>query len=244
MRVLEDDRSGERSASPTPLATAVPGLSLWLCPLHADPANLERMEAVLSGAEHDRAARFGTPALRARYVVGRATLRSLLAAAVGTIPAAVPLRRGPRGRPELDLPGHSLDFNVSHTLDVALVGFFCAAQPSARIGVDIEHLDRELGADRLARRYLTARERAEFERLDADARRRRFIHLWTCKEAMSKATGAGLLAPMGELDVELAEGPRLAHGPAPYSPPDWQLVAVPVAGGYVATAAIWTPPAA
>jgi 4'-phosphopantetheinyl transferase len=202
------------------------------------------MEAVLSGAEHDRAARFGTPALRARYVVGRGTLRSLLAAAVGTLPAEVPLRRGPRGRPELDLPGHSLDFNVSHTLDVALVGILRAGQPSARIGVDIEHLDRELGADRLARRYLTARERAGFEQFDADARRRRFIRLWTCKEAMSKATGDGLLAPMGALDIELADAPRLAHGPAPYSPPDWQLLDVPVTGGYVATVAIWTPPAA
>ena len=46
----------------------------------------------------ERIVRDSQPALRARYVVGRGTLRSLLAAAVGTLPAEVPLRRGPRGR--------------------------------------------------------------------------------------------------------------------------------------------------
>jgi hypothetical protein len=49
---------------------------------------------------------------------------------------------------------------------------------------------------------------------------------------------------MSALDIELADAPRLARGPAPYSPPDWQLLDVPVTGGYVATVAIWTPPAA
>lgn len=233
----------ERPMPPRVVATAAPGLSLWLCPLRVKPAELERMAAVLSVAERERAARFGTVALRSRYVVGRATLRTLLAAAIAMPAAEVPLRQGSRGRPELDLPEPPLDFNVSHTGDVALIGFL-ATRRGARVGIDIEHCDRQLDADRLARRYLTAQEHASFERLEADARRRRFIELWTCKEAMSKATGAGLSAPMRELCIELGNGPRLAAGPPPYSPPDWQLWPVHGIGGYVATAALWTRPAA
>ena len=235
---FDDCRNRDGPLQPRAVATPAAGLALWLCPLVAAATQLERMAATLSDVERQRAARFGTTELRSRYVVGRATLRSLLAAAIGRNAADVPLRRGSRGRPELDLPEPPLDFNVSHTRDVALIGFLRAGG-RARVGVDIEHLDRQLGADRLARRYLTERERERFERLDADARRQRFIELWTCKEAISKATGAGLSAPMGRIGIELDAGPRLASGPPPYSPPDWQLWPVCGIGGYVATAAIW-----
>jgi 4'-phosphopantetheinyl transferase len=235
---IDDCRNRDGALQPRAVATTATGLSLWLCPLVATATQLERLAAMLSDAERHRAARFGTAELRSRYVVGRATLRSLLAAAIGRQPAEVPLRRGSRGRPELDLPEPPLDFNVSHTRDVALIGFLRAGG-RARVGVDIERLDRQINADRLARRYLTEQERERFERLDADARRQRFIELWTCKEAISKATGAGLSAPMGRIGIELDDGPRLAAGPPPYSPPDWELWPVRDIGGYVATAAIW-----
>lgn len=240
---FNNGRNRERTMRPRVVASGVPGLSLWLCPLRVAPAQLERMVPMLSDAERERAARFGTAALRSRYVAGRATLRILLAAAIGTPAAEVPLRQGPRGRPEFDLPQPPVDFNVSHTRDVALIGFL-ASQRQACIGIDIERHDRQLDADRLARRHLTAQEHASFARLATDARRRRFIELWTCKEAMSKATGAGLSAPMGEIGIEIEGGPRLAAGPPPYSPPDWELWPVRGIGGYVATVALWTRPAA
>lgn len=242
MRLDQNERVGNSPGPglPTPMATAIPGLALWLCPLDAPASALEVLAATLSPAERARSGRLGSEALRARYVVGRATLRALLATALGMLPAAVPLRRGHRGRPELDLPGRLLDFNVSHTRDVALIAVLRDAPATTRVGVDVEHLDRELGADRLARRYLTARERSSFAALAADARRRRFLQLWTCKEAMSKATGDGLRAPMNLLDVDLVDGPRLVAGPLPYSPADWQLSTVATVDGYVATVALWT----
>ena len=238
----ENCRNRGGAMQPRAVATGAPGLSLWLCPLFATATQLERMASTLSDAECARAARFGTTELRSRYIVGRATLRSLLAAAIGRSAADVPLRRGSRGRPELDLPEPPLDFNVSHTRDVALIGFLRAGG-RARVGVDIEHRDRQLGVDRLARRYLTVQERERFGRLDAEGRRQHFIELWTCKEAISKATGAGLSAPMGKIGIELDNGPRVAAGPPPYSPPDWELWPVRDIGGHIATAAIWTRPA-
>ncbi len=242
MRLEQNGRAGNAGPQrlPTPLATTIRGLELWLCPLAAPVDALTAFAATLSAAERSRAERFGTEALQVRYVVGRATLRMLLASALGLTPAAVPLRHGPRGRPEVALPRHVLDFNVSHTRDVALIAILHDATASTRIGVDIEHLDRELGADRLARRYLTPRERADFAALPPDARRRRFLRLWTCKEALSKATGDGLRAPMGQLDVAVGDGLRLVGGPPPYSPPDWRLEAVALSADYVATAALWS----
>ena len=95
------------------------------------------------------------------------------------------------GGPELDAP-HGLDFNVSHTRGVALIAHL--DRDGARVGVDLEAVDRTLAHDGLARKFLTARERDAIAHLDDDARRRAFLRLWTCKEAMSKATGEGAVA--------------------------------------------------
>jgi 4'-phosphopantetheinyl transferase len=213
-------------------------LVIWLCPLGLPATKVAAYVALLSKSERERAARFGTSALRHRYVAGRGTLRVILGQELGVAPDCVPIGRGPGGRPAL-LAGRRLDFNVTHTRDVALIALLRDSPAAARIGVDIEHENRDVSTDRLARRYLTAREREGLAGLDAEARRKRFIRLWTAKEAMSKATGDGLRAPMGRLDVDLAGMPRLVAGPPPYSPTAWRLIDVPLAGGFVATAARW-----
>lgn len=181
------------------------------------------------------------PALARRYTLGRAALRCVLASTLGCAPGAVPIERGERGRPQLGgLAG--LDFNVSNTRDVALIGV--CTRPGTRIGVDVEHGDRRLAHAGLARKFCTPREHAAFDGLDDDAARRRFLRLWTCKEAMSKATGEALGAPLRHLDVVLAPAPRLRDGPPPYDPGDWSLFAAGVPDGYVATVALWRVPEA
>ena len=211
------------------------------------------METWLSKTEVARADRFGTPALRERYVVGRATLRILLAGVLASTPRDVVIVPGERGRPQLGGdPG--LDFNVSHTAGVALIG----TVRGARIGVDVERLDRAINVPGIARKFLTGAERSALAQLDADSARRQVLRLWTCKEAMSKATGDALSAPFASLDVALhpldvavhdraAPGdftaprvaPALRSGPAPYEPSRWSLHACDVAPGHVATMALW-----
>ena len=96
-----------------------------------------------------------------------------------------------------------------------------------------------LNADGLARKFLTERERTALAPLDADARRRDFLRLWTCKEAMSKATGDALMAPFREIDVSDDDGLQLSAGPPPYTPEHWQLFAPHVADDLLATVAVW-----
>jgi 4'-phosphopantetheinyl transferase len=215
-----------------------PAIALWLCPLDCSSDESRELERLLSPLEIERADRFGTPALRARWIAGRAELRRLLGAALGVEPAAVALRRGTRGRPELALQ-NALDFNVSHTDGVALIGIAAGLPTGARIGVDIEREDRAVNADGLSRKFMTERERAAMASLDQDARRRRFLQLWTCKEAMSKATGDALSAPFRDIDVSLDGGPHLIAGPAPYEAGRWRLVSAAVPAELIATVAIW-----
>ena len=220
------------------LAAPDPAIALWLYPLDCSSDESRAFERTLSPAEIERADRFGTPALRARWVAGRATLRRLLGTALGVDPAAVPLRRGTRGRPEVAAE-HALDFNVSHTDNVALIGIAAGLPRGARIGVDVEREDRAVNADGLARKFMTARERAAMAPLDEQARRRQFLRLWTCKEAMSKATGDALSAPFRDIDVGLDDSPRLLAGPPPYVAGRWRLVSVAVPADLIATIAIW-----
>jgi len=213
-------------------------MALWLCELDCPSPALPPPSSSLSAQEHARAERFGTELLRKRWIAGRATLRSLLGATLGIDPASVRLRRDARGRPELDgEPG--IDFNLSHTRGTALIAIATGTQDRIRIGIDIEREDRAVNADGLARKFLTERERAGIASMDPDGRRRTFLRLWTCKEAMSKATGDALSAPFRHIDVTLDDGPRLVAGPAPYTPAEWQLVAAAVPAGFIATLAIW-----
>ena len=234
-----DDYSARSAREPVQLLRGpVPGVALWLCRLDLDPQSIAAMARSLSAPERDRAVRFGTDALRSRWIVGRATLRSLLGAKLGVEPQTVELKAGRRGRPELAAPG-GLDFNVSHTQGVALIALADALAPATRIGVDIERADRAVNADRLARKFLTERERAVLAPLDADSRRRCFLRLWTCKEAMSKATGDALSAPFRHIEVSMEQEPKLVAGPPPYIANAWQLCVAAVPPHLIATVAMW-----
>lgn len=237
--------TGDRAAEPAfdagmnaiaPLPSPMSGVMLWWCALDAPVAALPALEALLSDAERNRAARFGTAALRERYVVGRASLRRVLGAMLMLPPAGVPIVRGERGRPRLGF-GHDLDFNISHTSNAAMIGI----TSGVGIGVDIERSDRAVNVSGLARKFLSAAERSQLATLDPDAIRRRVLQLWTCKEAMSKATGDALSAPFAELTVDVASGLRLCDGPAPYLPARWELRSAAAPEGFFATVALWRP---
>jgi 4'-phosphopantetheinyl transferase len=226
---------GNPDGVPLELASPVADVALWWATLAASDEEVARVSGWLASAEHARAARFGREALSRRYILGRALLRWTLGNALGLPPPAVPIVRGVRGRPQL-AGDTGVDFNVSHTEGVALIGIARAG----RIGVDVERADRDVRADGLARKFLTAVEQATLAPLPEAERRARFLRYWTCKEAMSKATGEGLSAPLRRLEVRLADAIELARGPAPYEPARWRLHAVDVPDGYLATLALWS----
>lgn len=236
MSVSDFTGSGNAGGGPRPILSPEDGLSLWWQRLTPDDEVLPRLLATLSADERERCARFGTEALQRRYVAGRAALRETLAGALGMPAADVPIQRGPRGRPML-APPHALDFNVTHTEGIAVIAHL--ARPGWRVGIDVESLGRTVSHDGLARKFLTERERLAIAPLDDDARRSAFLRRWTCKEAMSKATGDGLSAPFREIDVDVACGLVVREGRGDYEPSRWTLWPLAIAHGLVATVALW-----
>ena len=234
MTVDQNPLPGNVADRIAPLPSPDPRVAAYWCRLDDDPALAAGLAPWLSAAERARAARFGRDALRRRYVVGRALLRAILASILRVDPSDVAIARGRRGRPVL-AAADGLDFNVSHTGGVLLA----AIGRGVTVGVDVERGTRVIDTRGLARRCLSPAERLDLEPLDDEQARRRVLQLWTCKEAMSKATGDAMSARFAALDVAVRPAPHLRAGRFPYEPTRWSLHALAVPGDHFATLALW-----
>jgi 4'-phosphopantetheinyl transferase len=211
---------------------------LWLFPLDTDAATVAALASHLAPDEQLRAARYRHASDVRRYRVARGALRVLAARYLQREPGTLRFEYGPHGKPALARLSARVDlqFNLSHSGDVALVAF-CLGHP---IGVDLERADRTVDALALASRYGSVRERAMLAALDPDMRSRRFIELWTCKEAWLKATGLGITAGLADVDIELSSG-RLLIARLPDGQGDvheWSLALFEPAHAFVAAVAL------
>ena len=153
---------------------------------------------LLSADERERAARFRFERDRGRYVSGRAALRLLLAARLACDPQELDFAYGPEGKPFL--AGTRLQFNASHSADVALFAF---AEGVRAIGVDIELPRPGFGGLDIARRFFAPGEVQRLLALPAAAQDGAFLRCWTRKEALLKAHGGGLSLPLHDFEVSL-----------------------------------------
>jgi 4'-phosphopantetheinyl transferase len=160
--------------------------------------------ALLSTAERERASRFVRERDRERFILGRATLRRLLAARLRIPASAVDVVAGPHGKPVLgpQLRRSGLRFNVSHCADVAAFGFAWGRE----IGVDVEAVRAIPDADSIAQQFFSPREIDAYFALPVAHRPLGFFHCWTRKEAFVKAVGDGLGFGLSRFDVSLAPG--------------------------------------
>jgi len=155
----------------------------------------DRFEAQLDADERTRAERFRFESDRERFLLGHGFLRETMATALDLAPSAIRYRRGPHGKPFLE--GHSACFNFSDTKDAVLVGF----TDGVDIGIDLETMTRRVDHDAVAGHYFTEEEVAVLQALDGDPRKRRFLELWTRKEAVLKASGVGIMEDLKEMRV-------------------------------------------
>ncbi|MEO5585759.1 MAG: 4'-phosphopantetheinyl transferase superfamily protein [Flavobacteriales bacterium] len=155
----------------------------------------ERYHGLLDEEELARAERFRFATDRNRYILGHGLLRETLGHYLGRSAKDLILRRGEFGKPFLE--GHPVHFNLSDTKDAVLV-----ALSEHPIGADIETMNRRTDHERVANHYFTPTEVANIAAA-ADGKRR-FLELWTRKEAVLKACGVGLMDDLHSLDVGAA----------------------------------------
>jgi len=154
--------------------------------------------AALSGDERNRSARLRFTRDWRRFVVTRGVLRELLGRYLRTHPGQVRFVYNPFGKPALSPEfGSRLTFNVSHSGDLALI----AIATDSDIGVDLECIREQPDYVDIARRFFSAAEVDQLNRLPSHLHAPAFLSCWTKKEAYVKARGEGLtlLPPAGEI---------------------------------------------
>ena len=215
--------------SPPPsLALIRNEVRVWL--IRADEAELcsACCADLLSLAERERAARFKFEKDRRLYTVAHAALRSILAGYLNVAPGDLEFEIGRRGKPRLapTFSKDSLEFNLSHSSEVALI----AVTREREIGVDVEHVKKEFAFAEVAERYFTTREVSAIRALPEDLQRRAFYQCWTSKEAFLKAKGVGLSGELDEVEI-LLDGQDLVRVKGTLA--GWYLSELSPCDGYV-----------
>lgn len=192
--VGRDDLGGE--ARPDRLDGA---LHLWAFPLAGAGAAAAADAELLSPDEAARAERFRFERDRGRFIAGRATLRRILASYLDAEPRSLSFSYGPAGKPEIAGPQATdrLSFNLSNSADWALL----AVNRGRCLGVDLERIPdaEDLAPGDLAavaKRFFAAAEAAALAAYDPPLYAEAFCAIWTRKEALLKAFGAGLSLPL------------------------------------------------
>jgi 4'-phosphopantetheinyl transferase len=167
----------------------------WMQVDRPSTSRIEQWRQLLDTGERARAERFVFDQHRWSFIAAHALTRSMLAALCGLRTRDVRFGRTSEGRPYL--LGGGLDFSLTHT-----GGFVAAAVCTrGRVGLDAEPARSGPGPGRevqVADAYFDPAE-ATLVRRDG---REAFIRLWTLKEAVLKATGAGL-AKLGSVRFSL-----------------------------------------
>lgn len=177
---------------------------LWFAKVDTLRDRIDAYAALLDAEEHERAARYRFEVDRERYIIGHGLLRELLGHYLDQDPAVVRMARGEFGKPYI--PGLPLHFNLSDTKDAVLIAF----SRTHEIGADLETMTRTVDHRAVSEHYFTPEEVGDIAQATDD--KRRFLELWTRKEAVLKASGVGIMDDLRVLRVNAGHNTSLiAH---------------------------------
>lgn len=172
---------------------------IWKVPLDIDYNCLAELSTILSRDEIERAQKFRFEIHAKRFIACRGRLRIILGHYLEKLPHHLQFGYCRYGKPYLhdELHDLKLQFNVSHSQDMALFAISCAS----RVGVDVEQIRDIPNMLNIARGVLTDREYSSVNSHLGRKRIEHFFQLWTRKEAYVKAVGCGLTYEMNKIDV-------------------------------------------
>ncbi|MGH9613320.1 MAG: 4'-phosphopantetheinyl transferase family protein [Bryobacteraceae bacterium] len=188
-----------------------------------EPSAIAAAAAILSGSENARAASFLRPKNRRDYIAAHALLRQALSRRHPLPPREWSFEIKPGGKPMLAAPfaeAAGLSFNLAHTDGLVA----CIVTDGVEAGIDVERVDRAGDSLEIARRYFAPDEYARLETCAPEVRSRRFVELWTLKEAALKATGDGITASLDGFSFETDDSLAIrVDAPAGERALDWQF---------------------
>ncbi len=166
-------------------------LHIWRAELEQPDGVIQSLAASLSMDEQEKANRLRFAHHRKFAIASRGILRSILSRYLNQLPQSLQFVYDAHGKPSLcrEEETLSLSFNVSHSNHRALY----AVRLGGIVGIDIEaHRPIPL-LSQLIQRYFSPDEQAAIAAQPEAQQEQHFFYYWTAKEALTKATGRGIL---------------------------------------------------
>lgn len=199
------------SPSSCPRAGEVLAWHARLNVLTDDPDRVARALSWIGDAGRNRYERYRHPDDAAMFLLGRVMARSAVGRATGLAPDTWRWREGDRGRPEVDEPGVSLHFSLTHSAGLVA----CALASDREVGIDVEDRQRRPLDRRVVARYCSASELADVNAQGDAGWHDRFLRYWTLKEAYLKARGLGIAVPLSEVSLTIdGDSASVSFGPS------------------------------
>jgi 4'-phosphopantetheinyl transferase len=192
------------STPPLDLRLQPDEVHVWRATLGVTESVQVQLNQLLSESETTRAMSFRFTEDRRRWIVAHGVLRILLSRYVRLDPRLLHFDFNTYGKPFLAFPRPStpLQFNLSHSRDVALYAFTYTRQ----VGIDVEYKRFDLDFEALARVSFSLNEQTALRSLPDDIKQQAFYNCWTRKEAYIKAQGKGMSIPLDQFDVSCLPG--------------------------------------
>lgn len=171
-------------------------IHIWQLQLN-DDLDHANFSSFLSPDERLRASRYSVIGPRQRFISVRSRLRVLLGHYLAVPPSDLVFAQNPCGKPYVNRPECTLQFNLSHSNDLCLI----ALAQNRNVGIDVESTERTLATDEIARFFAPKEQIALAQLANTEERRRMVFRYWTQKEACLKAVGAGLTIDLAAIDV-------------------------------------------
>lgn len=187
-------------------------IEIILFPLESDDDERRNLIPLLSDDEIQRAARYRFDKHRNRFIMGRGTIRQILAAKGHCSPREISFELNQYGKPTLATPESTrhLQFNASSSDTLGAI----AISKDFPLGLDIEKIKSANAQDydSIVKSQFTSDEYDWYQKHADPGRIRVFFEFWTCKEAYLKALGIGLSGRLDSFSINL-EGaePRVSH---------------------------------
>ncbi|GGI80202.1 4'-phosphopantetheinyl transferase family protein [Legionella impletisoli] len=168
-------------------------IDVWQFPL---TLNVDALKSLLPQEELDRAARFHFPIHRTRHIAAHTILRFILSRYLNQPGNNLNFAYNAHGKPELK--DQYLHFNLSHSRDLALL----AVGKHHPLGIDLEYFSAR-PYEGIGQHIFSELENNALTTLPQSLKSLGFFHLWTQKEALTKACGLGLSYPTKQLTLPL-----------------------------------------
>ncbi|MFE6667976.1 4'-phosphopantetheinyl transferase family protein [Streptomyces sp. NPDC057697] len=197
---------------------------------------------LLSPEEHGRVAAFRDPLRSVYFAAAHAGVRRCLAGILECDPAEIRFGRRPcagcgrvrHGRPRIDRPRTRWEFSLSRSGPY----WVCAAAEGVRVGVDLERV-RPMDVSSLAHSVLSAGERRHLGDVAPQFRAVEFLRCWTRKEAVVKASGIGIEAELGTIEVSPGQAcARVNHRVTGCEFDSWSVTDLPTRTDLVSAIAV------